>query len=170
MKVSHLTRALCVAAFALSALTHQVHAQAAAQPSAAAVAIARDIVEAKGALNMFDSVIVGVIEYHKGVLLQSNPTLQKDLNDVTTKLSAEFAPRRANLHAEIARAYAGRFTEQELKEILAFYKTPLGKKLIVEEPKGVDDATKRVDAWASKFAEEVLTRIRAEMKKKGHNL
>ena len=74
------------------------------------------------------------------------------------------------MHTEIARAYASRFTEQELKEILAFYKTPLGKKLIVEEPKGVDDATKRVDEWANKFAEEVLARIRAEMKKKGHNL
>ena len=62
------------------------------------------------------------------------------------------------------------FTEQELKDILAFYKTPLGKKLIVEEPKGVDEATKRVDDWANKFAEEVLAKMRAEMKKKGHNL
>ena len=170
MIAPHLTRTLCAAAIACLAFAHDVRAQTAAQPSAASVALAREVVEAKGALNMFDSVIVGVIEYHKNVLLQSNPNLQKDLNDVATRLSTEFAPRRANLHAEIARAYASRFTEQELKEILAFYKTPLGKKLIVEEPKGVDDATKRVDEWANKFAEEVLTRIRAEMKKKGHNL
>ena len=170
MNACFLTRTLCAVAIAVSAFAQQVHAQAAAQPSAAAVALARDIVETKGALNMFDSVIVGVIEYHKSVLLQSNPNLQKDLNEVSTRLSAEFAPRRANVHAEIARAYASRFTEQELKEILAFYKTPLGKKLIVEEPKGVDEATKRVDEWANKFSEEVLTRIRAEMKKKGHNL
>jgi uncharacterized protein len=170
MIAPHLTRTLCAAAIACLAFAHDVRAQTAAQPSAASEALAREVVEAKGALNMFDSVIVGVIEYHKGVLLQSNPNLQKDLNDVATRLSAEFAPRRANLHAEIARAYASRFTEPELKEILAFYKTPIGKKLIVEEPKGVDEATKRVDEWANKFAEEVLTRIRAEMKKRGHNL
>ena len=168
MIASHLTRTLCAAAIACLAFAQDARAQA--QPSAAAVALGREVVEAKGALNMFDSVIVGVIEYHKGVLLQSNPNLQKDLNDVAARLSTEFAPRRANVHTEIARAYASRFTEQELKEILAFYKTPLGKKLIVEEPKGVDDATKRVDEWANKFAEEVLVRIRAEMKKKGHNL
>ena len=168
MIASHLTRTLCAAAIACLAFAQDARAQA--QPSAAAVALGREVVEAKGALNMFDSVIVGVIEYHKGVLLQSNPNLQKDLNDVAARLSTEFAPRRANVQAEIARAYANRFTEQELKEILAFYKTPLGKKLIVEEPKGVDDATKRVDEWANKFAEEVLVRIRAEMKKKGHNL
>jgi len=170
MNVSFLTRTLCAAAIIVPALTQQVYAQAAAQPSAASVALAREIVETKGALNMFDSVIVGVIEYHKNVLLQSNPNLQKDLNEVTAKLGNELAPRRANIHTEISRAYASRFTEQELKDILAFYKTPLGKKLIVEEPKGVDEATKRVDEWANKFSEEVLTRIRAEMKKKGHNL
>ena len=168
MIASHFTRTLCAAAIACLAFAQDARAQA--QPSAAAVALGREVVEAKGALNMFDSVIVGVIEYHKGVLLQSNPNLQKDLNDVAARLSTEFAPRRANVQTEIARAYASRFTEQELKEILAFYKTPLGKKLIVEEPKGVDDATKRVDEWANKFAEEVLVRIRAEMKKKGHNL
>ena len=83
---------------------------------------------------------------------------------------ARFAPRRAEVHMEIARGYASRFTEAELKDILAFYRTPLGKKLIVEEPIGVDEATKRVDAWAGKYADEVLTRLRAEMKKKGHNL
>jgi uncharacterized protein len=170
MNASRLIRTLCAAAIIGLAWVQDVRAQTAGQPSAAAVALAREIVEAKGALTMFDSVIVGVIEYHKNVLLQSNPTLQKDLNEVGVRLSAEFAPRRTGIHAEIARAYASRFTEQELKDILAFYKTPLGKKLIVEEPKGVDEATKRVDAWANKFSEEVLARVRAEMKKRGHNL
>jgi len=170
MTIINLTRVLGAAMIACLAFAHEVRAQAAAQPSASAVATAREIVEAKGALTMFDSVIVGVIQYHKDVLLQSNPTLQKDLDDVSARLSAEFAPRRAAVQAEIARAYASRFSEAELKELLAFYRTALGKKVITEEPKAVDDATKRVDQWASKFAEEVLTRIRAEMKKKGHNL
>ena len=170
MTIFNLARVLGAATIACLAFAHEVRAQAAAQPSAAAVTTAREIVEAKGALNMFDSVVGGVIQYHKDVLLQSNPTLQRDLDEVTTRLGGEFAPRRTAIHAEIARAYASRFTEPELKEILAFYKTPLGRKLIIEEPKAVDEATKRVDAWANKFAEEVLTRIRAEMKKKGHNL
>src|SRR5688572_27735488 len=110
MITSHLTRTLCAAVIACLAFAQDAPAQTAAQPSAAAVALAREVVEAKGALNMFDSVVVGVIEYHKSVLLQSNPNLQKDLNEVATKLSSEFAPRRANVHTEIARAYASRFT------------------------------------------------------------
>jgi hypothetical protein len=169
MIASSFTRTLCVVAVAFLALAHDVRAQN-AQPTAAAVALAKQIVDLKGATTMFDSVVLGVIEYHKKVLLQANPTSAKDLEAVSNQLAAEFGPRKAEVQMEIARAYAGRFTEQELKEILAFYKTPLGKKLVNEEPKGVDDATSRVDAWASKYAEEVLTKMRAEMKKRGHNL
>jgi hypothetical protein len=170
MNAKFLVRSLCAGAFAWLAVATDVQAQPAAQPSAAAVALAREIVELKGATSMFDGVINGVIEYHKKIILSANPNLQKDLEEVGTRLNKEFAPRRADLQMEIARGYASRFTEPELKEILAFYKTPLGKKIIVEEPNGVDEATKRVDLWASKYAEEVLARIRVEMKKKGHNL
>lgn len=168
MIASRITRTLCAAAFACLAFAPHAHAQA--QPSAAAAALGREIVELKGATTMFDSVIIGVVEYHKKILLSANPNLQKDLDEVTARLVKEFMPRRSEVQMEIARGYASRFTEQELKEILAFYKTPLGQKLIVEEPKGVDEATKRVDAWAGKYAEEVLARLRTEMKKKGHNL
>jgi hypothetical protein len=163
-----LTRTLCAAVLACLAFAQDARAQA--QPSAASVALAREIVDLKGATTMFDSVISGVIEYHKRILLQANPTAAKDLEEVSARLVKEFSPRRSEVQLEVARAYAGRFSEQELKDILAFYKTPLGKKLIVEEPKGVDDATKRVDVWAAKYAEEVLAKMRAEMKKKGHNL
>ena len=119
---------------------------------------------------MFDSVILGVIEFHKGLMLQSNPMLQKDVDEVAGRLRTEFTPRLKEVQNQIFVAYASRFTEQELKDILAFFKTPIGKKLIVEEPLAIDEATKRVDAWAAKFAEEVQLRMRAEMKKKGHNL
>ncbi len=170
MNAKFLVRTVCAAALAWMALAPTADAQPAAQPSAAAVTIAREIVELKGATAMFDTIITGVIEYHKKIIMSANPNLQRDLDEVGGRLAQEFAPRRTEVQMEIARGYASRFTEAELKDILTFYKTPLGKKLIVEEPKGVDDATRRVDQWASKYAEDVLVRIRAEMKKKGHNL
>ena len=80
---------------------------------------------------MFDPVIDGVIEQTKGALLQTNPQLAKDLNEVAAQLRTEFAPRRRGVARPRSRAaYAQRFTEQELKDMLAFYKTPLGKKMI----------------------------------------
>ena len=68
------------------------------------------------------------------------------------------------------RIYAAHFTEQELKEALAFYKTPLGKKLISEEPKALEESMKAADDWSRRLAVEVDAKFRAEMQRRGHNL
>lgn len=157
---------LCAIAVSCLVLAPASRAQ---EPSAAAVALGREIVELKGGIGMFDSVIDGVIEHHRRLLLQVDPNLDKDLDVVAQKLRADYVGRKADIHAEIGRAYASQFTEAELKQIVLFYKTPLGKKLIESEPKAIDEATKRVDAWATKFADEVMAKIKDEMRKKGHN-
>ena len=140
------------------------------QPSAAAVTAARELVELKGGAAMFDPVIVSVIEQTKGALLQTNPQLAKDLNDVATQLRNEFTPRRTELMNEAAKLYAARFTEQEIKDMTTFYKSPLGRKMLVTEPQVLDETFSFVQQWGPRVAEEAMNRFRAEMKKKGHNL
>jgi hypothetical protein len=54
--------------------------------------------------------------------------------------------------------------------VLVFYKSPLGRKVVTEEPKILDDGFNRIQQWANKFSEEVMGRMRAEMKKKGYDL
>jgi len=103
-------------------------------------------------------------------LLQTNPMLSKDLGEVAGNLRAEYASRSAELLDEVAKLYASRFTEQELKNALAFYKSPLGRKIVAEEPQILDDSLERVRAWQDKFGIEMMAKMRAEMKKKGHDL
>jgi uncharacterized protein len=140
------------------------------QPSAGAIATARELVELKGGNAMFEPVIISMIEQTKAALLQTNPQLSKDLNDVAAQLRTEFSPRRNDLMAQAAKLYAQRFTEQELNDILAFYKTPTGRKMITQEPLVLDETFNYVQQWSPRVGEEVMTRFRAEMKKKGHNL
>jgi hypothetical protein len=139
-------------------------------PSASAVATARELVETKGGAAMFDPVIVSMVEQTKGALLQTNPQLAKDLNDVGVQMRAEFAPRKDELMNEAAKLYADRFSEQELKDMLAFYKSPLGKKMVLVEPQVLDETFNYIQQWGTRTSEEVMNRFRAEMKKKGHNL
>jgi hypothetical protein len=139
-------------------------------PSASAMATARELVETKGGTTMFDPVIVSVVEQTKGALLQTNPQLAKDLNDVSNQLRTEFAPRRDELMTYAARLYAERFSEQELKDTLAFYKSPLGKKMTTVEPQVLDETFNYIQQWGQRISEDVMNRFRAEMKKKGHNL
>jgi uncharacterized protein len=46
----------------------------------------------------------------------------------------------------------------------------LGRKIVNEEPKVLDDGFRRIQQWANKFSEEVMSKMRAEMKKKGYDL
>ena len=140
------------------------------QPAASTIAAARELVELKGAAQMFDPIIVNVVEQTKGALTQTNPQLAKDLNDVSTMLRNEFAPRRNELLTEASKFYAQRFTESELKELVVFYKSPIARKMVAQEPQALDDTFNYVQAWAPRIGEEVMNRFRAEMKKKGHNL
>ena len=140
------------------------------QPSAATVALAREVLVTKGASGMTDPLVRGVIETVKNSFVPTNPNLTRELNDVATALHKELDGKSSEALEQIARAYATRFTEQELKDLLVFYKTPLGQKFIREEPNALEDGLNRARQWAEAFGDTVMARMRSEMQKKGHQL
>jgi uncharacterized protein len=140
------------------------------QPSAAAVALARDVIITKGAGGLVDPLVRGVIESVKNSFVPTNPNLTRELNDVAAALHKELDGKRSEALDQLARAYAAHFTEQELKDLLVFYKTPLGQKFVKEEPAAIEDGLKRAQQWADTFADTVMARMRTEMQKKGHPL
>jgi len=153
--------------FSIAMLTGLASAE---EPAPSALALAKELIVLKGSTQLWDAVVPGVIEQAKGVFMQTNPALGKELNDVAAQLRAEYAPRASQLVDQVAQLYAKTFTEQELKDALAFYKSPLGRKIVSEEPKVLDDGFRRIQEWTNKFSEEVMGRMRAEMKKKGYDL
>jgi len=162
-----------VGAAAIACLAWSQAAQAQQKPPSAAVTLATqllatELLELKGGIGAYDPAIDGVVIHHKGVLLQINPNFAKDINDVEQMMRKEGAARREELHKEIALGYASQFTEQGLKDMIAFYKTPLGKRMIEQEPKAGEQSTKRAQLWIDKYAETVIERMRAEMRKRGH--
>jgi uncharacterized protein len=140
------------------------------QPSASAMTVATELATLKGAKGLFEPMVVGMIEKAKGMFLQTNPTLGKDLNEVAAKLRVDYVPRSGEPLAETARLYATRFSEQELKDAVAFYKSPLGRKLLAEEPAITDQSLRFAAGWAEKVSEEIISKMRAEMKKRGHDI
>jgi hypothetical protein len=159
-----------LAALAALVLAGQGRLQAQSQPSANAVALAKEIIVAKASTSGFDTVGPAVIERAKSLFLQTNPNLFKDLNEVAAKLRADYAVRFGEPVNDAAKVYASKFTEQELKDILAFYRTPAGKKVVIQEPLIIQESMSNLDQWASILSEEIIAKFRAEMKKKGHDL
>jgi hypothetical protein len=166
--IQTITGATRIAAAVLLILASPGYAQK--KPSTAEVALAREIMLLKGAVNIFETLIPGVIEQNKNALLAQNPALQKDLNEISAQMRTEYAPRIKDVLNEVATRYAGYFTEQELKDLLAFYKSPLGKKATLQEPQALEQGMVFAQDWAVKFADEVMAQMRVEIKKKGHDL
>jgi uncharacterized protein len=169
MTVTTLARRAAMLAFALAWLAGAAPALA-QQPSPSAIATAKELLQVKGATTMFDPIIPGIIENTKNLILPSNPGLFKDVSEVATKLRNELTPRRTEVVDRIARFYALKFTEAEMKEVIAFYKSPVGKKFVTEEPPVIDQGLQSAEEWTRQMADEVMNKFRAEMKKKGHDL
>ena len=165
-------RNLFVALIALVvfAVAPPARAQTQPQPSPASLLIAKQIVELKGVRGMFDPMVRGVVEKAKGMFMQTNFNLAKDLNEIAAILHKEYDARSTEVVDQTARIYAGHFTETELKEILKFYQTPVGKKMINEEPKALDESMNAAAKWADDLSSTVIDQFRAEMKKRGHDL
>src|SRR5262247_2087877 len=140
------------------------------QPSANALALAKEIIIVKGGNAIYEPVVPGVVERARTLFLQSNPMLGKDLNEVAAKLQTELTPRTAELLNDGARLYASKFSEQELKDVLAFYKSPVGRKVIAQEPVILDQSSANIDEWAIKVGNEIVVKFRAEMRRRGHEI
>jgi hypothetical protein len=138
--------------------------------SPAAIAAAKEILAMKNASAMYAAAVPNLVEQTKNVLLQSNLNYQKDLNEVAVIVAKNLAGREKEIGEGMAQVYANEFTEQELKDLVTFYKSPLGQKLLSSEPRAIQFSMSYMNQWAQAFAEVVNGQFRAEMKKRGKEI
>ncbi len=91
----------------------------------------------KNASAMYAQAVPNLVEQTKNVLMQSNLNYQKDLNEVAVIVAQKLAGREKEIGDGMAQVYASEFTEQELKDLVTFYKSPLGQKLLATEPRAI---------------------------------
>ena len=154
----------------VSMTSTQVWAQAKTAPTPAQMQLARDIMNASGEARALEPLIPSVMQQAFANFVQQNPDLQKPLVDTMTALQPEFMKLQPEVTDIMAASFATHFTEAELKDILAFYSTPTGKKYVAEMPKVIQESLASAREWGGKLSEKVIARVREEMKKKGHTL
>src|SRR6201996_315157 len=106
-------------------------------PSPGAIAAAKEILALKNANAMYAAAVPNLVQQTKDQLLQSNLNYQKDLNEVAVIVAQKLAGREQEIGDGMAKVYASEFSEQELKDLVAFYKSPLGQKLLSTEPRAI---------------------------------
>jgi hypothetical protein len=138
--------------------------------SPAAIAAANEILSMKNASAMYAQAVPNVVAQTKDALLRENIMYQKDLNEVAVIVAQKLAGRQSEIGDGMAKIYANQFTEQELKDLVVFYKSPLGQKLLSTEPKAIQLSMAYMNKWGQVFAEAVNEQFRIEMKKRGKDI
>jgi uncharacterized protein len=141
-----------------------------AQPSPQSILIAKQILELKGVQGVFQPLVRGVVEKVRTMVLNDNFMWQKDIDDAAAVAHKTYDSRIDELVDASARIYASHFSEAELRSILTFYQSPLGQKIINEEPKALDESMAAAGKWGDNLSVEVMGTMRAELKKRGHDL
>ena len=140
------------------------------QASPAALAAAKEILALKNASAMYQSAVPNIVEQTKNALIQQNLNYQKDLSELAPVVARNLAGREKEIGEGMAQVYANEFSEQELKDLVTFYKTPLGQKLLLAEPRAIQFSMGYMNQWALQFAGTVNEEFRKEMKNRNKPL
>lgn len=139
-------------------------------PDPARVAAAKDLITAMGADAQFDTVVDALLNGLKNSLKQQRPAAAAEIDDVMKRLAEKFKARKSEVSEMSAPIYAEHFTLEELKELAAFYSTPIGRKLVTQLPlisrKSIDVGMK----WGQRIGREAAEEARQELRKRGIEL
>src|SRR5260370_27262227 len=117
------------------------------EASPAGIAAAKEILTMKNASAMYANAVPNIVQQTKDALLQANLNYQKDLNEVAVIVAQSLAGREKEIGEGMAKVYASEFTEQELKDLVTFYKSPLGQKLLSTQPRSIQFSMSHMNRW-----------------------
>jgi hypothetical protein len=139
-----------------------------AEPTPAAIAFADTVLRDTGLKITLDAIVPLLLSQFQRSITASRPELQEPLQQTLTALEPEFLKTEESVMADAAHNFAGRMSEQDLKNTAAFFETDAGKKYLVAQSGFVTDFGAAIDAWRQKLDPLIVARVREELKKKGY--
>ncbi len=141
-----------------------------ASPTSAHIGKARRLILATGISRSFQIIIPEFMDQIGTTVLQSRPELARDTDAVLEKLKPEFERQSDEMIEQSARIYATLLSEEDIDAILAFFDSGAGKRYVGAQPLFLNQLVSGMQAWQQKISINMMTRVREEMKKKGHDL
>ena len=132
------------------------------------LAAARDTIAAAHASEQFNQILIVLADQTKALFLRSDPSAVKDVTEVVNAVALDLAKRRPELDRELEKVWAARFSEDELKQIAAFYRSPVGQKFGQNMALIIQDSMRSANIWRDALSTEILTKSRDELNKRGH--
>ncbi|MBA5779359.1 DUF2059 domain-containing protein [Stappia sp. F7233] len=129
---------------------------------------AKEAVLAAKVLTPYDNFLPLIAEQTRTLFVRSNPSAGAEIDEVVNEVALNMVEKRPELNQIVYEVWARRFSEEELKEIAAFYNSPVGQKF---SDLGGELTALSVGAgkqWSDRISAEMVSIVRDELKKRGY--
>jgi hypothetical protein len=139
-------------------------------PSPDAVAAARSLVTTMKLSEQYKALLPGVLLGLRPALTQDRPEIERDFDAMMPMMVEAFAPYFAAMVNDIATVYANNFTVAELRDMEAFYRQPVGQKLLARSQAIAQQSAQVGQDASRKATEDLRKRLTEALRQKGHKL
>jgi uncharacterized protein len=141
----------------------------ASPPPAENVAAARELMATMKATDQFKAILPTIFEGLKPAFVQGRPDMAKDY-DAIMPIVINGAMQRLNGFADmLANIYASNFSVDELNDLIAFYKSPTGQKLIERQPTIARASMAAGQQFGQNLVQDLRQQITDELQKREQN-
>ncbi len=140
------------------------------EPAASHLAAARELVVASGMSRSFAALVPQTMERLTITFTQTRPELAQDLSSVLAELRPEFDKRADQMIDTAAHIFARLMSETDIKAADTFFESAAGKKYVETQPAFFNEVVNAMQDWQQTLAQDLVTRVREDMKKKGHEM
>lgn len=133
------------------------------------LAKAREYVDMTDSAQLYERTLVEMGLRVMRLMIQEDPSLRDPLINALQTVYDGYLVNRDPLYNQFARIYAIRFSLEELEEIVSFYETPVGQKLLSQNAGINEDLQLALGVWSRNTGNEFLSRVRAELRNQGYN-
>jgi uncharacterized protein len=129
------------------------------------------LVQMTGTLQNATAVLDRLLPQMIDLIRKANPEIPQQVLDLLAKDGKdEFHKALPELVEPIIAIYDANYSADEVRQLLAFYQSPLGRKMIDRTPQITQQSIAVGNVWGTNVGERVAQRIRASAKQKGYDL
>jgi hypothetical protein len=131
---------------------------------------ARSLVTTMRLADQYKALLPTILLTLKPALTQDRPEIERDYAAMTPLIADAFTPYYSAMIDGAAAIYASNFTVDELHQIEAFYREPVGQKLLERSPAIAQQAAQVGRDIGRKAAEDLRAKLTEALRQKGHKL
>jgi hypothetical protein len=139
-------------------------------PSPGSLAAAKELLNTINFPDQFKALMPIMLKNLKPAIVQGRADVDRDYEAMMPGLLDAFQSRIGELSDAAAAIYASNFSADELRTVIAFYKTPAGQKFLQKQPIILQQTMAAGQQFGQSVAADMKKRVIEELRKKGHTL